>query len=279
MHYSNYEAGLQPVERKIHRREKIKEETIRFIVEFLTSEEQQQGVAHGTIQIKDPSGKKVKIARSIRRQHDAELIRQVQVLLKENDLQVPAKSTLRKLFHLMPAGHAKEIKGLDPVYENHRRAFTSLQGVCTELQDIFIAKDDYEKLDLVEKVQQGLATSASYLLGFFAYNLSKDSKCLSHCVNFACSDPKNLNQQENCSAESIDDSEGHSEQCEYCNLFLQAYSLLWKQKKNLMYWRKEDFMFMPTRSKYFATTLAQKGGTIIFKKRRPIECMLIWTLQ
>ena len=144
MHYSNYEAGLQPVERKIHRREKIKEETIRFIVEFLTSEEQQQGVAHGTIQIKDPSGKKVKIARSIRRQHDAELIRQVQVLLKENDLQVPAKSTLRKLFHLMPAGHAKEIKGLDPVYENHRRAFTSLQGVCTELQDVFIANDDYE---------------------------------------------------------------------------------------------------------------------------------------
>ena len=80
----------------------------------MTSEEQQQGVAHGTIQIKDPKGKKVKIARGIRCQQDAELIRQVQVLLKENNLQVPAKSTLRKLFHLMPAGNAKEIKGLDP---------------------------------------------------------------------------------------------------------------------------------------------------------------------
>ena len=229
--------------------------------------------------MKDSDGKKVKIARNIRRVHDAELIRQVQALLQENKLQVPSESTPRHLFHLMPAGNAKEIKGFDPVYENHRRAFASLQELCTEMHKVFISRDDFERVDLMEKVQQGLATSASYLLGHFAYNISPNSKCESHCVNFACSDPKNLNQQENCSAESIDDSEGHSEQCEYCNLFLQAYSLLWKQKKNLMYWRKEDFMFMPTRSKYFATTLAQKGGTIIFKKRRPIECMLIWTLQ
>ena len=118
---------------------------IEFIVDFVTSEEQLQGVAHGTLQMKDPDGKRVKIMRGIRRQHDAELIRQVQVLLKENDLQVPAASTLRKLFRLMPAGHAKEIKGLDPVYENHRRAFEGLQGICTELHDIFIAKDDYKE--------------------------------------------------------------------------------------------------------------------------------------
>ena len=193
-HYDQFDAGLQPVEEKKRSREGIQKKTIEFIVDFVTSEEQLQGVAHGTLQMKDPDGKRVKIMRGIRRQHDAELIRQVQVLLKENDLQVPAASTLRKLFRLMPAGHAKEIKGLDPVYENHRRAFEGLQGICTELHDIFIAKDDYEKVDLVEKVQQGLATSATYLLGHFAYNLSLDSNCESHCVRFACSDSKNSKQ-------------------------------------------------------------------------------------
>ena len=228
MLYSTFNAALQPVEKKKQTREKISKETIKFIVDYLTSEEQQQGVAHGTIQIKDPSGKRVKIARSIRRQQNAELIRQVQVLLKENDLQVPAKSTLRKLFHLMPAGNAKEIKGLDPVYENHRRAFVSLQGVCTELQDIFIAKEDNEKIDLIEKVQQGFATSASYLLGFFAYNLSTNSSCLSHCVNFACSDGKNKKQQMGCDEESLDFFGKHPEDCDYCNLFYAAFDQLEK---------------------------------------------------
>ena len=226
--YSEYDTALQPVERKVHRREKIKSETIRFIVEFLTSEEQQQGVAHGTIQIKDPNGKKVKIARSVRRQQDAELIRQVQVLLKENNLQVPAKSTLRKLFHLMPAGQAKEIKGLDPVYENHRRAFTSLQGICTELQDIFIANEDFESVDLIEKVQQGFATSASYLLGFFSYNISMDNNCESHCASYACSDKKNKKQQKACDEENLGLFGEHPEECDYCNLFYAAFDQLEK---------------------------------------------------
>ena len=66
MLYSTYNAALQPVEKKKQTREKISKETIKFIVDYLTSEEQQQGVAHGTIQIKDPTGKRVKIARCMR---------------------------------------------------------------------------------------------------------------------------------------------------------------------------------------------------------------------
>ena len=205
--------------------------------------------------MKDPDGKRVKIMRGIRRQHDAELIRQVQVLLKENDLQVPAASTLRKLFRLMPAGHAKEIKGLDPVYENHRRAFEGLQGICTELHDIFIAKDDYEKVDLVEKVQQGLATSATYLLGHFAYNLSLDSNCESHCVRFACSDSKNSKQQEDCS--ELDSSEGHSEECDYCNLFPEV----WHQLKKLFEEVRENFTEIEAEEK---VDILEKGSAHIY---------------
>ena len=39
------------------------------------------------------------------------------------------------------------------------------------------------------------------------------------CVTFACSDPKDKRFQEQCSADSLDESEGHSETCDYCNLF------------------------------------------------------------
>ena len=128
----------------------------------------------------------------------------------------------------MPAGQAKEIKGLDPVYENHRRAFTSLQGICTELLDIFIAKEDFENVDLIEKVQQGLATSASYLLGFFTYNISMDNSCESHCASFACSDKKNKKQQKACDEENLGLFGEHPEECDYCILFYAAFDQLEK---------------------------------------------------
>ena len=74
VHYDKFNSGFQPVETKNQSREGIQKKAIEFIVDFVTSEEQLQSVAHGTLQMKDPDGKKVKIAQSIRRQYDAELI-------------------------------------------------------------------------------------------------------------------------------------------------------------------------------------------------------------
>ena len=64
--------------------------------------------------------------------------------LEEKGLQVPAESTLRALFWLIPAGHAKEIKGLDPVYENQRRAFKDSDEICIDLQSKFSLMEEYE---------------------------------------------------------------------------------------------------------------------------------------
>ena len=134
---------------------------------------------------------------------------------------------MKALLKLVPAGHAKDIKGLDPVYENHRRAFRRLQEVCTKLHDIFLSATDDERImddfdidniELVDKVQQGLKICESYILGYFIYNVSFNSKCVNHCVSLACSDPNDKNFQEDCSAESLDDSEGHALTCDYCNL-------------------------------------------------------------
>ena len=228
IHYDKYGAGGQPVEVKVQPKERIDREVLRTIIDFLTSDEQQQSVAYGTILVKGPDGKKVRIARAIRRRHDAELIRQVRVLLEENHMKAPAESTLRALFKLIPAGHAKEIKGLDPVYENHRRAFRRFQEICTKLHDTFSSASgdirimeefDCDNIELVDKVQQALKICESYILGYFIYNVSFNSKCINHCVTFACSDPADKNFQEQCSPDSLDSSEGHSETCDYCNLF------------------------------------------------------------
>ena len=227
VHYDKFKAGGQPVEVKVQPKERIDREVLGTIIDFLTSDEQQQDVAFGTISVKASDGRKVKIARAIRRQHNNALIRQVTALLKENGMKAPAESTLRALFKLVPAGCSKDIKGLDPVYENHRRAFKSLQKVCTKLHDIFLSTNgderimdefDINNIQLLDKVQQGLKICESYILGYFIYNVSFNSKCQNHCVTFACSDPNDRNFQEDCSADSLDESEDHAETCDYCNL-------------------------------------------------------------
>ena len=195
-------------------------------MEILTSEEHQQGVAHGTKLVKCPDGTTVRIARVIRKQHQAYLVRLIQAHLRENSMQKLQFSTLKRLLKLLPAADAREIKGLDPKYELHRRAFIDLQEICTELHNVFTLKDDEKNSDLVEKVQQGLTTSASYLLGHFVYNLSENSKCASHDINFACSDSKNSNQQNMGSREHLDVTERYPEECDYCNLLPAAGALL-----------------------------------------------------
>ena len=78
--------GRRPQKKK-HVREKIHRATLKFIHDFLTSEEQQQGVAYGTVLVKKSDGAALRIAKVIRRQHTEVLVRQLRVLLKENKMQ------------------------------------------------------------------------------------------------------------------------------------------------------------------------------------------------
>ena len=58
------------------------------------------------------------------------------------------------------------------------------------------------------------------------YNLSENSKCASHDINFACSDSKNSNQQNMGSREHLDVTERYTEECDYCNVLPAAGKLL-----------------------------------------------------
>ena len=226
VHRTISKAALQKVKKKVRRRQTVETGTIAFVVDILTSEQHQQGVAHGTMLVKCSDGTRVRIARVIRKQHQAYLVRLIRAHLKENGMQVLKESTLKRLLKLLPAGHQRDIVGLDPKYEYHRRAFVDLQEICTELHNFYSAKDDLNNADLAEKTQQGLATSASYLLGHFAYNLEENSKCASHDINLACTDSTNVFQQDEGTRENLDETEGYPEECNYCDLLPASCELL-----------------------------------------------------
>ena len=235
VHADIHKAGGQPVEVQHHSREHevTSNVTIRMIIDFLTSEEVQQSVAYGTVQMKGPDGLTVRVARNIRRRQNNTIVKQLRVLLKENGLKVPAESTLRAIIGELPAGQAKEIKGLDPKYENHRRAFRRFEEILTELHGKFAANipcqrviEDVSNSELVEKVQLALKTCESYLLGYFVYHLAFGDTYVNHCVNLACSERKSPLFSEYCSGDHLDSSEGHPDRCDYCDLLPAALSVL-----------------------------------------------------
>ena len=223
----------QPVEVKVHAREGMSKESIKMAIDFATSEEAQQSVAYGTISMMGPDGVRTRVARNIRKRSNNALIKQITAILKENKMPVPADSTLRALFSLLPAGKVKEITGLDPKYEEHRDAYRRFEEILTELHSRFLGSEacervlkDVNNVKLVEMVQQALKTSESYMMGYFIYHLAFGDPYLNHCVNLACNDQDQPHFSESCSNYHIDGSEDHPERCEYCDLLPTALTVL-----------------------------------------------------
>ena len=58
VHYDKFGGGGRPVEVEYHPHERIKKEVIRTIIDFVTSDEQQQSVAFGTMLVKTSNGER-----------------------------------------------------------------------------------------------------------------------------------------------------------------------------------------------------------------------------
>ena len=114
-------------------------------------------------------------------------------------------------------GHARDIQGIDPTYEQSRRAYGCLNKILIDLHTVIKRKKYDEFLDLAEKLQAALSMSSNYILGHFPYNVSFNSKCRNHCLNLHCSNPKDDFQREQCKDTSPD---CHDEKydCTFCNL-------------------------------------------------------------
>ena len=75
---------------------KLSPEIMETIVDYVTSTQEMQSVAHGTLQITLDSGRKTRISGVIRKNSQAPLVRQLKALLQELGIKVPSERSLRR---------------------------------------------------------------------------------------------------------------------------------------------------------------------------------------
>ena len=99
---------------------KLSDTQVMLMFQYFSSAKAIQNVAYGTYQIKNVDGNKTLIAKVIRRQHNADLIRLIQSMLRDCNLPVLSESTLSKMLRLMPAAKCKTMQGVDSSLEAER---------------------------------------------------------------------------------------------------------------------------------------------------------------
>ena len=206
IHQKEHAAALQPVLKETRHVFRLDPAIFELIIDFITSENHQQNVAHGTLPIRLDSGEVVRIAGVIRKITNAQLVKKLSVMLEEMKHKVPAQSTLFKIVQTLRAKKARAITGIDSTYENHRIAFETLFKIVDKCALVLVEEEGQRT---VKNVREDISASAKYVLSSFPYHLEYDSKCESHCINFGCSDPKEKKLQQQCTVE-------HTEKCDHC---------------------------------------------------------------
>ena len=113
---------------------------INTICDYVMGDKETNKMAHGTYVIRDGNNSRVIIAKTIRETHNAELIRQITSLLKENGMVPPGESTLKKILSIMKATGGHEMRGINSILEQERRAITLLADNLKKLEKILIQK-------------------------------------------------------------------------------------------------------------------------------------------
>ena len=211
IHFKRHGLLNEPVVKAKQKREKISPEVIDAVFDFVTGDEVTQNVAYGTYQIKNVDGNKTLIAKVIRRQHNADLIRLIQSMLRDCNLPVLSESTLSKMLRLMPAAKCKTMQGVDSSLEAERRGFQTLHKILDEIED-FVRRRGSLSLTRFEYTQTMLSASEQYIKSHFMYNISLDDPCANHCARFATSDPKVKVYRSPCT------NHKHTQNCKYCDL-------------------------------------------------------------
>ena len=122
---------------------KLSPEIMETIVDYVTSTQEMQSVAHGTLQITLDSGRKTRISGVIRKNSQAQLVRQLKALLQELGIKVPSERSLRRILKNLPAKRSRLITGIDRSYEDHRRAFTTIKEILEKLEAKKSNDDDW----------------------------------------------------------------------------------------------------------------------------------------
>ena len=222
------EYGHPMADAPIHKRcvWRIDPHVINTICDYVMGDKVTNKMAHGTYVIRDGNNSKVIIAKTIRETHNAELIRQINSLLKENGMVPPGESTLKKILSIMKATGGREMRGINSILEEERRAITLLADNLQKLEKILIEKEDNSKKDIITELSKDITIIGDYLKNHFVYNLSLDNEDVNHCCRFACSDSKFVDGygihpfKSECKNHSHEELDGD---CQYCNLIPHVF--------------------------------------------------------
>ena len=76
----------------------------------------------------------------------------------------------------------KELKGINNIVEEERKAIPKLSAIVNEMENIFDEKGDNTMSEKTSTLKVAVTTMGDYLKHYFQYNLSMTSSCLDHCV-------------------------------------------------------------------------------------------------
>ena len=244
-HYDKYKHGLEEVIREPRVYWKFDKEVVNAIITFVKNPDITQQVAYGTRLIDDPAnGGKSIIAKVTRRFTNAELSRQIHAYLTEQNFPppIPGLVTILRMLDHMPASKSKALAGLNPSHENNSRSFDNLSEILQEMKKkpqfwTLISQDD------VDCLAKQINNSKVYIKNVFRYQVGRHSVVKSHCIQYACSSPKNENFSSilDCNGESepmdtatgdMDDSGDenatidHDGVCHHCEAVPQLFKIL-----------------------------------------------------
>ena len=188
------------------RRHKFDDETIRLIVEFMTSSEIIQDVAFGVFTDKKNQMQIPRVARLMMIKH---CIEANQALLIEHGKKPPATSTFYKLIKFLPAVSTKLMGAINPTIHQGRKAFGDLKKIINQLDQMPYGLSSDDKMTINTMIEN----AHTYIHTRFSYNIELESKIPSHCSKLALSDPESEKFSDGCELK-------HVETCADCdNIF------------------------------------------------------------
>ena len=111
----------------------------------------------------------------------------------------------------MKAKHAKELRGVNTVVDESRKAFQTLKKIIEGLRPVAMRRN-LVSVDDLDTLVDCLQTVERYLKTHFVYNLEEHSDIATHCITYACSDELAKDFHSEC-------KKPHTEKCQYCELF------------------------------------------------------------
>ena len=111
----------------------------------------------------------------------------------------------------MKAKHAKELRGINTVVDESRKAFQTLKKIIEGLRPVAMRRN-LVSVDDLDTLVDCLQTVERYLKTHFVYNLEEHSDIATHCITYACSDELAKDFHSEC-------KKPHTEKCQYCELF------------------------------------------------------------